>query len=136
MTPPLLLSQVFDLGNHYLQSSSQKLLTGGAAGAGALTLGTTAGPLTTMEIKVGAVPAAAGGGSGRCAAIGGRCGDALAGEAQHTRSRVLRTALCAGLLPQAVKGMPSEAVIGRWKETVRELGNILVQVREGRQRAV
>ena len=24
--------------------------------------------------------------------------------------------------------MPSEAVIGRWKETVRELGNILVQV--------
>ncbi len=44
--------QVFDLGNHYLQSSSQKLLTGGAAGAGALTLGTTAGPLTTMEIKV------------------------------------------------------------------------------------
>lgn len=46
--------QVFDLGNHYLQSSSQKLLTGGAAGAGALTLGTTAGPLTTMEIKVGA----------------------------------------------------------------------------------
>jgi hypothetical protein len=71
--------QVFDLGNHYLQSSSQKLLTGGAAGAGALTLGTTAGPLTTMEIK-------------------------------------------------AVKGMPSEAVIGRWKETVRELGNILVQI--------
>ncbi|KAI7844440.1 hypothetical protein COHA_001987 [Chlorella ohadii] len=70
---------VFDLGNHYLQSSSQKLLTGGAAGAGALTLGTTAGPLTTMEIK-------------------------------------------------AVKGMPSEAVIGRWKETVRELGNILVQI--------
>ena len=30
---------------------------------------------------------------------------------------------------KAVKGMPSEVVIGRWKETVRELGNILVQVR-------
>lgn len=71
---------MFDLGNHYLQSSSQKLLTGGPSGAGALTLGTTAGPLTTTEIK-------------------------------------------------AVKGMPSEVVIGRWKETVRELGNILVQVR-------
>jgi len=75
---------VFDLGNHYLQSSNQKLLTGGPGGGGhssshALTLGTTAGPLTTSEVK-------------------------------------------------AVKGMPSEAVIGRWKETVRELGNILVQV--------
>ncbi|KAL4451855.1 hypothetical protein ABPG75_007517 [Micractinium tetrahymenae] len=71
--------QVFDLGSHYLQTSSQKLITGGAAGASALTLGTTAGPLTTAEIK-------------------------------------------------AVKAMPSEAVIGRWKETVRELGNILVQI--------
>lgn len=84
--------QVFDLGNHYLQSSNQKLLTGGASGAGALTLGTTAGPLTTSEIK-------------------------------------------------AVKGMPSDVVIGRWKETVRELGNILVQVRAnptnvGRHRGV
>ena len=36
-------------------------------------------------------------------------------------------------VPQAVKGMPSEAVIGRWKETVRELGNILVQVSGGDQ---
>jgi hypothetical protein len=75
--------QVFDLGNHYLQSSgTQKMLTGGASmsAAGALALGTTSGPLTTSEIK-------------------------------------------------AVKGMPSEVVIGRWKETVRELGNILVQVR-------
>ena len=77
--PPV---QVFDLGNHYLQSSgSQKMLTGGASmsAAGALALGTTSGPLTTSEIK-------------------------------------------------AVKGMPAEVVIGRWKETVRELGNILVQV--------
>ncbi len=41
-------------------------------------------------------------------------------------SRVQPT--CVFLVPQAVKGMPSEAVIGRWKETVRELGNILVQV--------
>lgn len=73
--------QVFDLGSHYLQTSSQKLITGGAA-TNALTLGTTAGPLTTSEIK-------------------------------------------------AVKAMPSEVVIGRWKETVRELGNILVQVRRG-----
>ena len=30
---------------------------------------------------------------------------------------------------KAVKSMPSEVVIGRWKDTVRELGNILVQVR-------
>ncbi|KAI3437838.1 hypothetical protein D9Q98_000284 [Chlorella vulgaris] len=71
--------QVFDLGNHYLQSSNQKLLTGGSSAVNALALGTTAGPLTTSEIK-------------------------------------------------AVKGMPSDVVIGRWKETVRELGNILVQV--------
>ncbi len=71
------LAQVFDLGNHYIQSSNQKLLTGGS---GALSLGTSSGPLTTSEIK-------------------------------------------------AVKGMPSDVVIGRWKETVRELGNILVQVR-------
>ncbi|KAL4424884.1 hypothetical protein ABPG77_002107 [Micractinium sp. CCAP 211/92] len=70
--------QVFDLGSHYLQTSGQKLITGGAA-TNALMLGTTAGPLTTSEIK-------------------------------------------------AVKAMPSEAVIGRWKETVRELGNILVQI--------
>jgi hypothetical protein len=73
---------VFDLGNHYLQSSNQKLLTGGSSAVNALALGTTAGPLTTSEIK-------------------------------------------------AVKGMPSDVVIGRWKETVRELGNILVQVRAG-----
>jgi hypothetical protein len=72
--------QVFDLGNHYLQSNNQKLLTGGMGGTtGALTLGTTAGPLTTAEIK-------------------------------------------------AVKAMPADMVIGRWKDTVRELGNILVQV--------
>ena len=74
--------QVFDLGNHYLQSSggsgAQKMLPGGGASA-ALALGTTAGPLTSSEIK-------------------------------------------------AVKGMPAEAVISRWKDTVRELGNILVQV--------
>lgn len=79
--------QVFDLGNHYLQSSNQKLLTGGSVGAGALALGTTSGPLTTSEIK-------------------------------------------------AVKGMPADMVIGRWKETVRELGNILVQVRCWRPPAV
>ncbi len=69
---------MFDLGNHYLQASNQKLLTGGAVPA----LPSGAGPvsvLTTTEIK-------------------------------------------------AVKHMPAEAVIGRWKETVRELGNILVQV--------
>lgn len=29
---------------------------------------------------------------------------------------------------KAVKSMPAEAIIGCWKETVRELGNILVQV--------
>ena len=85
--PPLPPVQVFDLGNHYLQSSNQKLLTGGMGSAGALTLGTTAGPLTTSEIK-------------------------------------------------AVKGMPSDVVIGRWKETVRELGNILVQVRRWRAPAL
>ena len=69
---------MFDLGNHYLQASSQKMITGGALPA----LPSGAGPvsvLTTTEIK-------------------------------------------------AVKHMPAEAVIGRWKETVRELGNILVQV--------
>ncbi|GAB4819372.1 hypothetical protein N2152v2_006418 [Parachlorella kessleri] len=70
--------QVFDLGNHYLQASGQKMITGGALPA----LPSGAGPvsvLTTTEIK-------------------------------------------------AVKHMPAEAVIGRWKETVRELGNILVQI--------
>ena len=54
-TPPSLppSPQVFDLGNHYLQSSSQKLLTGGPSAAGAMALGTTAGPLTSTGSRSG-----------------------------------------------------------------------------------
>lgn len=130
--------QVFDLGNHYLQSSSQKLLTGGAAGGGALTLGITAGPLTTRcdaRVKEGWGR----GGAGRqqlkhrIAQAPHRCTTAC----WRARRRPLpRAHPCLHAPPhsppaseiKAVKGMPSEAVIGRWKETVRELGNLLVQI--------
>lgn len=86
--------QVFDLGQHYLQASSQKLLPapGGAGG------GTPSGPLMLT---------------------GGPGGALVAGSA-------------AGVLTtheiKAVKTMPAELIINRWKDTVRELGNILVAV--------
>eukprot|EP00887_Chlorella_sp_A99_P007855 scaffold20.g7855.t1 len=89
--------QVFDLGQHYLQASSQKLLPAPAGGSSA-SLMLTAGPGGAL---VGGGPVGA-----------------------MTTSEI-----------KAVKSMPAELIINRWKDTVRELGNILVQIEGSPDRA-
>uniref|UniRef100_A0A1D1ZS83 BZIP domain-containing protein n=1 Tax=Auxenochlorella protothecoides TaxID=3075 RepID=A0A1D1ZS83_AUXPR len=99
---------VFDLGNHHLQTSNPKLLGPGPAAPAMLGYG------------------AGGGGSGLQ-------GGGLPGSGQGAGSQLPARgsgplALSAALASEvaSVKTMPADAVISRWKETVRELGNILV----------
>lgn len=93
---------VFDLGNHYLQTSNPKLLVEGGRAPALLTYAPGAGEGEAPG--EGALALTGGGGGGALQAGGGSLAQEIA----------------------AVKMMPSDVVISRWKETVRELGNLLV----------
>lgn len=90
---------VFDLGNHYLQTSNPKLLVEGS--------------------KQPALLAYAPGVADDAVTNGPDPGNTVA-LAAPGRNAALAQEIA------AVKMMPSDVVISRWKETVRELGNLLV----------
>lgn len=103
--------QVFDVGNHYLAPPA------GALGAS----GGRSGALVALGAGGGAAGAAGAQGPSDAAPSDDNA-LATAGGAPDARNSLVAAEI------RAIKMMPAEAVVGRWKEMVRELGNILVQI--------